>query len=149
MPEQGYNENMYAHNCKICGQPFQSVQPTTLTCSKFCNATRLNQITGRQGYKNIESGTVGAISEMLVASDLMKKGYSVFRSLSPSCYCDLIATKNSKLYKVEVKTGYISVNTGKICKPAIKNNIYDILAIYIRIHNKVYYMDKDDKFIDI
>ena len=44
------------------------------------------------------------MGELLVSADLLKKGYEVFRALSPGCSCDLVAMKNEKLIRVEVKT---------------------------------------------
>lgn len=82
-------------NCAICKKDFEHESPHALTCSRECRAKRRAQLTGRISFLNgVPKGTVGAISEMMVASDLMGKGFSVFRALSPSCFCDLIAVKN-------------------------------------------------------
>lgn len=49
---------------------------------------------------------------MRVAADLMKQGYSVFRALSPACFCDLIAVKRDKVMQIEVRTGYLAKTYG-------------------------------------
>jgi hypothetical protein len=54
---------------------------------------------------NLDSGRVGAIAELIVAVDLAKKGYEVFRSLSPACSSDLVAIKNKTKITIEVRTG--------------------------------------------
>lgn len=55
----------------------------------------------------LASGTVGAISEMRAAIDLMGQGFEVFRALSPSCSCDLAVLKNGAVVRVEVRTGLV------------------------------------------
>ena len=47
--------------------------------------------------KNCKSiGTTGAIAELVVATDLLGRGYEVFRALSPSCSGDLAVLKNGE-----------------------------------------------------
>ena len=60
----------------------------------------------------LSTGTKGALSELLVAADLMAKGYEVFRALSPSCSCDLIANNGKGLLRIECRTGSKNPNTG-------------------------------------
>lgn len=54
--------------------------------------------------KTIPTGTSGAIKEYLVIIDLLSKGFEVFRASSPSCSCDLVASKDAITLRVEVKT---------------------------------------------
>lgn len=49
-------------------------------------------------------GTTGAIGELRVSVDLLIKGYEVFRAVSHSCSCDLIAIKQSRALRIEVRT---------------------------------------------
>ena len=86
--------------------------------------SRLNQ---RDDSIYICPGTRGAINELLVSVDLFKKGFEVFRALSPSCSCDLMILKNNKLYRVEVGTGWENGFGIKINKKKRENT--DILAI--------------------
>lgn len=47
---------------------------------------------------------MGAAGELLAASELLLNGYSVFRSLSPHCPCDMVCFKDpNKIMTVEVK----------------------------------------------
>jgi hypothetical protein len=74
---------------------------------------------------------VGAIGELIVAADLLKKGYHVFRSCSPSCPCDLAILKDEKLFRVEVKTTqYSRPNSGDSLrkKYEAKGNTFDVFA---------------------
>ncbi len=53
----------------------------------------------------IPASTVGAMHELLVAADLMRRGYEVFRSLSPAASCDLLIRRDDGLTaRVEVRT---------------------------------------------
>lgn len=74
----------------------------------------------------------------MVSADLLKKGYSVFRSVSPSCSCDLIAMKDKKVLRVEVKSGYKNKD-GKIQSQKGKQVDYDILAIVLHKENIILY----------
>ena len=129
----------YNKECFICKNIFITTQPITRFCSNICRNTYQTKLTGRYADKTISSATVGAISEMEVSSDLMKKGFAVFRALSPSCFCDLIACKNGYILRIEVTTGYQAENNR--LSHAKKHNIdkLDIIAIYVRNISKIFY----------
>lgn len=46
----------------------------------------------------------GTVAELLVAGELMRKGYDVYRALSPHAPCDLVATMGEVTMRVEVRT---------------------------------------------
>ncbi len=100
----------------------------------------------------VPAGTVGAVTEMAVAIDLMRGGWAVFRALSPSCHCDLIASKRGELVKVEVRTGYCSVS-GNLTYPfSSKKDVkdrYDVMAVRVWAQNKTYFLDNEKRPIDI
>lgn len=52
---------------------------------------------------NISPNNIGAICELQACSDLLMRGFSVFRSVTPNSKCDLVAIHNSKCYRVEVR----------------------------------------------
>jgi Holliday junction resolvase-like predicted endonuclease len=52
----------------------------------------------------MKPGDVGAMAELLVASDLLRQGYQVFRACSPHATCDLVAMKDRSMIRVEVRT---------------------------------------------
>lgn len=129
--------------CEICGKGHQSSQKHKKTCSVECRDKRTLKIHGRYSDKSIPTATAGAISEIVVAAELMKNGFHVFRSLSPSCPCDLIAIKNKIPMMVEVKTGYFSENE-RIYFPATENlDFLDFIAVYVRAKNEIFYFDKE------
>jgi len=50
------------------------------------------------------TGTKGAIGELRVCTDLLARGYEVFRAVSPSASCDLIAVRDGRIWRVEVRS---------------------------------------------
>lgn len=80
------------------------------------------------------------MSELVVAVDLMDKGFAVFRSLSPSCLCDLIAFKDEKSLRVEVRTGYLS-EKGIVSFPLKPSDAgrQDLYGVFVRNEKKVFY----------
>jgi Holliday junction resolvase-like predicted endonuclease len=77
-------------------------------CSKQCRLRRDKQAHHELNpyVKLCSTGKIGAMSEMLVCVDLMKRGFEIFRAVSQCCSCDLIALRGGKALRVEVKTGY-------------------------------------------
>src|SRR5277367_3349367 len=78
---------------------------------KYCSQSCRQNAYGRRVYvpsphRNLPSAVVGAASELRVAVDLFYKGYEVFRALAHTCSCDLLAIKDEKTVRVEVKTGH-------------------------------------------
>ena len=82
--------------------------------------------------------------ELIISVDLMKKGYAVFRALSPSCICDLIIfKKESKLFEIEVKTGYQAENS-RLIFPRKRDKEKDgrIYAIWERNTGQIFYLEQ-------
>ena len=82
---------------------------------------------------SISKGTKGAVSELLVCADLLSRGFSVFRSTSQSCDCDLIAQKGNLLLRIEVTTSstvYKNGSLGVTFKDRDQHK-FDILAVNV------------------
>jgi hypothetical protein len=59
----------------------------------------------QRGLNLVPNGTLGAERELLVAAELMLRGYHVFRALSPSSPCDLIAYREDRTpIRIEVRS---------------------------------------------
>lgn len=104
----GYNPKgywNYDRTCRICGEPFKG-SLRQKTC-RLCKAEKMNR-------PRLPTGTVGAINELRVSIDLMRKGYEVFRALSPHAPFDLFAIKDGKQFDIEVRAAYRNLETGKI-----------------------------------
>lgn len=92
--------------CKGCDKEIPA-RANKLYCGVNCP--------GRSSYQHsvnkilgLSPGTVGAMSELLVSIDLMKKGYDVYRALSPASGSDIIAIKGETILKLEIRTGHYS-----------------------------------------
>lgn len=137
----------YEIKCVMCSKSFISSHKEKKCCGDVCIKKRNIEITGRYSDKTITSSTMGAISELEISNDLLKKGYAVFRALSPSCFCDLIAIKDNKILKIEVRTGYKGINNHitfpyNIYKDSNKS---DIFGIYIRKSDEILYFKNENK----
>ena len=69
------------------------------------------------------------MNELLVAADLIRRGYHVFRCLSPHGPCDLAILRDNALLKVEVGSASRSQSGAlyRVKKPAHYD--FDILAL--------------------
>jgi len=101
-------------------------------CSSACSKKR-----DRERYRVMnpfgidrDTATVGAMHELVVSIDLLKRKYHVFRALSPSAACDLVIIKGGKFLRVEVTSGHRN-NSGKISWPDHDASNYDIVAVVI------------------
>lgn len=75
---------------------------------------------------SLSPATRGAVAELVACINLVNDGYEVFRAVSPSCSCDLIAQKSGQMFRVEVRTGTLTP-TGKRYFPAYGQ--YDMLIV--------------------
>ncbi len=119
--------------CENCNK----IIPNPHTFRKYCNEQCQKEFIKKK-HEKFESTTkelgttkVGAIQEMLVCADLIKKGYDVFRAICSSCPCDIIILKNNQLLRVEVTTGYITSANGYVKIPTKDYSKFDILAIVL------------------
>ena len=116
--------------CRGCNKPLPTRRGKhAVWCRDQCK----RDFYRRQNPKpTLPTGTVGTISEILVATDLLKRGYDVFRAMSPAATCDLAILRNKQLLKVEVKTG--KRGTNRVYYPAPRGDKalrYDILAVVV------------------
>ena len=78
------------------------------------NRLRRFGIRNESSNLNLHSSVIGAMNELKICYDLLRRGFEVFRSVSPTCSCDLITMKGGKIIRVEVKTCHKSSKTGKL-----------------------------------
>lgn len=76
-------------------------------------------------------GDTGAVAEMLVCVDLLRRGYAIFRAVSPQCPCDLIAMAGGRCWRVEVRTGRLNPPTGRVGVSVRETDHFDILAVVV------------------
>ena len=87
----------------ICG----SKGMTAWKHKKFCSDTCRNRnFYPERLNTDLSTATVGALGELAVSCELLRRGWTVFRALSPSAFCDLIAIKDGTMLRIEVRTAY-------------------------------------------
>ncbi len=130
---------METRKCIKCQKEFISAYKTKIFCSIRCQAKHHRDRTGYMKTFDLPCGTVGSISELTVAIDLMKKQYEVYRPLSTNCSGDLLVEKNKKFTKIEVRTGHESPINKRLTYP-VANIRSEVLAIVIHRLNKIVYL---------
>lgn len=125
--------------CDVCHGPIpecrlrrRGVRFCSNRCGKEFRKYAYQRLNKRLG---IPSSTVGAIAELMVATDLMRQGFDVFRALSPSCSCDLAVLVHNTLFRVEVRTGS-RTNNGP--RAGMSGN-YDIHALVLHDTRDIIY----------
>lgn len=76
--------------------------------------------------------------ELAVCVDLMRRGFEVFRCVSPNSRCDLVAINGGNFIKVEVTSGTLS-KKGMVSFPPRKLHSFDLLAIVVVGSMKIIY----------
>jgi PD-(D/E)XK endonuclease len=64
------------------------------------------------GGKDVLRSQRGALSELRVSVKLIELGYEVYRAMSSHSSCDMVAIKNGKTLRIEVKSGATNRKTG-------------------------------------
>jgi hypothetical protein len=87
---------------------------------------------------DLATGTRGAISELVVSADLLRRNLPTFRALSPSCPCDLVVLHQGRALRIEVRTA-IQQQSGMIQFPLAgrEKGRFDVLAAVC--DDEVYY----------
>lgn len=79
--------------------------------------------------------TVGAIKELIVAAELLRDGWSVYRSLSVSAACDLVAIKGKRILRIEVRSatrnGLGHLQYGGQTRVELRADRYTTLALVV------------------
>jgi len=123
---------MNRSTCDNCGDPIpeKRLRKGARFCKDECRAEFHRNRFGAENPKaKYASPTVGTISELLVAADLLRNGFAVFRAMSPACDCDLIVMRGRKLCRVEVKTAYKALNSEKLYVSIKDRTLFDVLAL--------------------
>ena len=120
--------------CAHCGAklgPETSVQWRGY-CGEECEEAARRNVPRRMTQKpgGLSSATTGALHELLACADLVSRGYDVFRAVSPSCPCDLIAMRDGNLFRVEVTTGN-PAKTKPFVYPKKIPARFDLLAVVV------------------
>lgn len=93
--------------CEECGQIFISTSTST---KEFCSSNcRREYRLAELGilYKLPKTSTDGSLGKALATADLLRRGYHVFENVSHFGPCDLVAIKEAKVVRVEVKSSSV------------------------------------------
>lgn len=116
-------------DCTICQKRFTTTRSQSKYCSDSC---RKVAYTGSLESMDLQgsTGSIGAYKELLVSLCLMKLGFSVYRALSPSAPCDLVATRGDTILRIEVTTGY-PTRTGRVNYALHDPSRYDVICVVL------------------
>lgn len=116
-----------ARICDGCGNPFKPLSANHRACS---NCSKITSHSSSKTGEPLFAMTVGAISELIAGADLLRLGYAVFRALSPSCPCDLIAmAPDGTILRIEVRTGTRVIDKLQFPTRRIDNGRHDHHAV--------------------
>lgn len=77
---------------------------------------RWDDKTNREGV--LPTVTIGAMSELQVTVDLLGNGWDVYRSVCQAARCDLVAVKDGRVLRIEVRSGKRNtLGNIAVCKP--------------------------------
>lgn len=134
----------------MCDGDYQTNRRNNFFCGSKCRSkywvrktTEANEKTASVNVTyDLPTGTVGALAELMVSTDLLGKGFEVFRAVSPACSVDLIAKKGDKPIRVEVRSARYNLS-GTISYPGMggeKRDKYDVMAAVTHKDNKIHYL---------
>jgi hypothetical protein len=141
--------NVPGGQCRTCGAAIM-ITSGRRYCSQKCFAEYRAKSGGSpglaHGYGSLSTATVGAIHELIVATDLMKSfNMFVFRALDPGSPCDFLVhdRQSGQNFRLEVTTGRPDVQ-GEIRPTAAKiasiGDKCDVLAV-VHHSGKIRYYD--------
>jgi hypothetical protein len=135
--DMGALENPALRICPGCGAEFSPLSParvrvycTTACARRSAQYLRRKGVTSRvgaptdagrgegAGCPGQSPGSIGAYCELRVSADLLSRGFDVFRSVSPTSSCDLIAVKEGKCLRVEVRAARGTLESPSFYKDA-------------------------------
>jgi hypothetical protein len=82
----------------------------------------------------------GAMGELVIVTDLLSRGFEVFRSMSHSSSCDLIALWRGAFYRIEVKVADYGANGKPRLTKALRHGFFDVLAVVSKDFSEVSYV---------
>lgn len=92
--------------------------------------TRQTYARDRTPMSHLNASEIGAWAEMVAASDLLRRGYQVFRAVSPSAPCDFVVVIENRCCRVEVKTAHRKKRGGLMfAQKDFDASKHDVLAL--------------------
>ncbi len=87
--------------------------------------------TNRFGHRRkVATLNLGAVSELVVAADLLARGFDVYRAIAGQCAADLVAVRDGQRHLVEVRSANVTATGAWKFNPKQKvHESYDVLAL--------------------
>jgi hypothetical protein len=88
---------------------------------------------------------LGALAELQVSADLLRRGFHVFRAVSPAASCDLVAMRGEEILRIEVKSARRYACGVQYNNPKDRSR-FDVLALAVEGEGIEYRpsLDSDD-----
>lgn len=120
--------------CDVCGKWFTPITHSHARCGSACRAELAKRRLQANPFESVTSSSaMGAASELLVCADLLRRGWEVYRSVSPTASCDLFIFSNGVQKRVEVKTASLLIKPapdGRMFSlPGLDFSKFDVLAV--------------------
>lgn len=118
--------------CVTCDAEFEPYRAAQKYCSRACwpsEKQRQTRLGADRVHASLPTSTTGCISELVVAADLLAKGYAVFRTLTPNSFCDLIAVRGEETRKIQVRTGRILNDKPYHCQ-LVRAGVTEVAVFY-------------------
>lgn len=128
------------HSGKVCENCQKPIPNRKRSQARFCSVKCRDKKYLMQDNPPVAKSFIGAMGELIVCSDLLSKGYHVFRNVSQHGPCDIVIIKDNKCFRVEVKTGRILPSGLMVHSPVTERNSYDILAV--ALNGKAVYLNE-------
>jgi len=103
-------------------------------CDDLCRSTAKRR---RQRYLRVDAplglmaARQGALGELIVAADLLRRGFSVYRGVNPDSACDLVVMVGPQAVRFEVTKGWRLTPAHQLCeKTRHRADRYDVLAVW-------------------
>src|ERR1700733_9962221 len=113
--------------CPMCKNPLpEKRNRSNVFCGKTCRDKSYVELKRDKLAQDIAPSSRGTIAELMVCSDLLLKGFEVYRAVSPSAKCDIIAVVPSKnvIVRLEVKSSWVTYtkSDGSVVPPYFHNS---------------------------
>lgn len=99
----------------------------------------------------LKMGATGAVSEMMVCIDLLRRGFDVYQSVAACGSCDLIALKygSARACRIEVKTAQRR-KRGTLCygQRKYQDRNHDVLALVVLKEGKITYTPSIEQWVN-
>lgn len=93
-------------------------------------------------------GAIGATAELLVAADLLRRGYDVYRSVASNADCDLIVGRYKKLCRIEVKSAVVRDGYVRFKSHRMNLLAHDVLALCFLRDFRIEYRPPIERWFD-